>query len=177
MTTPDLAALRALVEAVERELRWHESHPFCAVAIALPAAREALERVAGELSKRGDATLSGVFTRLDDLEDNIRRERLRAARLESVVAGEHAERRRLEAIVEEKHLHLDHSQARLARLEEALEESVQLQGHYASILNYNDGGQRIIFRNAEDWLIRLAMSPEERSRDAVDRRFLEGRDE
>ncbi len=64
MTTPDIAALQKLVEAVERELPWHKTHHYevgyrgnerrtvsysvetpCAIAIALPAAREALERV------------------------------------------------------------------------------------------------------------------------------------
>jgi len=36
-----------------------------------------------------------------------------------------------------------------------LEESVKLQNHYALLLNERDGGERIIFSNAEAWLIRL----------------------
>lgn len=46
-----------------------------------------------------------------------------------------------------------------------LEESVTLQSHYAALLNAHDGGRRILFKNAKDWLARLAMSPEERVRD------------
>lgn len=39
----------------------------------------------------------------------------------------------------------------------ALEESVKLQSHYASILNQYDGGQRLQFDCAERWLRRLAL--------------------
>lgn len=38
---------------------------------------------------------------------------------------------------------------------EALEESVKLQSHYASILNDYDGGARIQFKDANEWLYRL----------------------
>jgi hypothetical protein len=38
---------------------------------------------------------------------------------------------------------------------EALEESVKLQSHYASILNMHDGGERLQFETARDWLDRL----------------------
>ena len=46
--------------------------------------------------------------------------------------------------------------ARVAKLEEALEQSVELQSHYAELLNMHDGGQRLTFANAEAWLDRLA---------------------
>ena len=38
----------------------------------------------------------------------------------------------------------------------ALEESVKLQSHYAKILNEYDGGKRIIFKNAREWLQRIS---------------------
>jgi len=41
------------------------------------------------------------------------------------------------------------------RLREALEKSVSLQSHYASLLNMHDGGERIGFKNAEAWIARL----------------------
>jgi hypothetical protein len=37
----------------------------------------------------------------------------------------------------------------------ALEESVNLQSHYATLLNMHDGGQRIGFENAQAWIDRL----------------------
>ena len=37
----------------------------------------------------------------------------------------------------------------------ALEESVKLQSHYAELLNMHDGGERIGFKNANEWLLRL----------------------
>lgn len=40
--------------------------------------------------------------------------------------------------------------------ERGLEELVQLQAHYARLLNGYDGGQRTLFKNAEEWLERLA---------------------
>ncbi len=40
-------------------------------------------------------------------------------------------------------------------LEDALERSVKLQSHYAALLNAYDGGQRMTFRNADEWLARL----------------------
>jgi hypothetical protein len=39
---------------------------------------------------------------------------------------------------------------------EALERSVKLQSHYAWLLNQYDGGNRIGFVNADEWLQRLA---------------------
>ena len=38
---------------------------------------------------------------------------------------------------------------------EALEESVKLQSHYAMLLNGWDGGERIVFKSAAEWLKRL----------------------
>jgi hypothetical protein len=37
----------------------------------------------------------------------------------------------------------------------ALEESVRLQAHYAGLLNAYDGGARIQFQNAAEWIDRL----------------------
>jgi uncharacterized Zn finger protein (UPF0148 family) len=42
------------------------------------------------------------------------------------------------------------------RLSDALAQSVQLQAHYAELLNMHDGGQRMIFPTVEVWLARLA---------------------
>lgn len=37
----------------------------------------------------------------------------------------------------------------------ALEESVKLQSHYANLLNMYDNGERIQFKDAKEWLLRL----------------------
>ena len=37
----------------------------------------------------------------------------------------------------------------------ALEESVKLQSHYAKLINMHDGGQRMQFKDATEWLLRL----------------------
>ena len=37
----------------------------------------------------------------------------------------------------------------------ALEESVKLQSHYADQLNMHDGGNRIGFKCADEWIVRL----------------------
>lgn len=55
----------------------------------------------------------------------------------------------------------------------ALAESVKLQSHYAGLLNQYDGGQRIEFKDAEEWLARLAMTPEQRRADVEQRRGAE----
>ena len=44
----------------------------------------------------------------------------------------------------------------IAQLYEALSESVNLQSHYASILNAYDGGRRLQFADAEEWIKRLS---------------------
>jgi hypothetical protein len=43
----------------------------------------------------------------------------------------------------------------LDRLQKALDESVKLQSHYASLLNQYDGGRRLQFKNAQEWIERL----------------------
>lgn len=43
----------------------------------------------------------------------------------------------------------------LTRLSDALAQSIQLQAHYAELLNMHDGGHRIIFPTVEAWLERL----------------------
>jgi hypothetical protein len=43
-------------------------------------------------------------------------------------------------------------------LQRALDESVKLQSHYAGLLNQYDGGQRIQFANADEWIKRLALT-------------------
>lgn len=50
---------------------------------------------------------------------------------------------------------LARARQRIALLEEALEESVQLQSHYAMLLNMYDGGKRIGFADAQAWIDRL----------------------
>lgn len=39
----------------------------------------------------------------------------------------------------------------------ALEKSVDLQSHYASLLNQYDGGERIVFKTVMEWIERLRM--------------------
>lgn len=43
----------------------------------------------------------------------------------------------------------------IEQLRSALEESVTLQSHYASLLNMHDGGTRLMFSDANAWLVRL----------------------
>jgi hypothetical protein len=52
----------------------------------------------------------------------------------------------------------------LSDLQNALEESVNLQFHYAGLLNQYDGGQRTVFRDAEHWLARLRELDEDASK-------------
>lgn len=40
-------------------------------------------------------------------------------------------------------------------LKQALRESIKYQSHYAELLNHQDGGHRIIFKNMEQWMDRL----------------------
>jgi len=40
-------------------------------------------------------------------------------------------------------------------LEYALEESVKLQSHYAELLNMYDGGKRLVFKDVNEWIVRL----------------------
>jgi hypothetical protein len=48
----------------------------------------------------------------------------------------------------------------VAELKEALEQSVRLQSHYATLLNQYDGGARIGFPTADDWIRRLRECPD-----------------
>ena len=41
-------------------------------------------------------------------------------------------------------------------IQRALDESVKLQSHYAGLLNQYDGGHRLQFANADEWIRRLA---------------------
>lgn len=43
----------------------------------------------------------------------------------------------------------------MQELKKALEESVKLQSHYAKLLNMYDGGKRMTFKNADEWIKRL----------------------
>lgn len=45
----------------------------------------------------------------------------------------------------------------IAQLQHALKESVWLQSHYAELLNQHDGGRRLTFNSADDWLARIAV--------------------
>jgi hypothetical protein len=38
---------------------------------------------------------------------------------------------------------------------DALDESVKLQSHYANLLNMYDGGERMQFKTADEWMKRL----------------------
>lgn len=51
-----------------------------------------------------------------------------------------------------------------AELDHALEESVKLQSHYAKLLNEFDGGKRIIFKDAEEFILRLRKLEKEHGR-------------
>lgn len=42
--------------------------------------------------------------------------------------------------------------AEIEELREALEESVRLQSHYALLLNMYDGGKRLTFASADEWI-------------------------
>lgn len=48
----------------------------------------------------------------------------------------------------------------------ALEESVKLQSHYAGILNDYDGGMRMSFKDAKEWLERLRKMANQNDRDS-----------
>ena len=55
---------------------------------------------------------------------------------------------RIESVIAEKDLEI-------ARLRGALEQSINLQSHYAGLLNMRDGGKRTVVKNADEWLKRL----------------------
>jgi hypothetical protein len=55
------------------------------------------------------------------------------------------------AVVEDWHK----QRRRIEALETALQKSVELQSHYAKLLNAYDGGQRLQFENTDAWIARL----------------------
>ncbi len=66
---------------------------------------------------------------------------------------------------------------KIAETLSALEESVKLQSHYASLLNMDDGGERLVFRDAEDWIHRqrlLSRHRDEVLADTQRRRIAQG---
>ena len=56
---------------------------------------------------------------------------------------------------------------RIDQLEEALKESVKLQSHYAKLLNMYDGGERMQFNNADEWVDRLRSLKEKEKKDEI----------
>ena len=75
--------------------------------------------------------------------------RVRVKELEEVIQTQNG-------VVVSGTLKLNEARARVAKLEAALKQSVELQSHYAELLNMHDGGQRLTFANVEAWLDRLA---------------------
>lgn len=63
-------------------------------------------------------------------------------------------------------LHLSHWEACVIELRLALEASVQLQAHYARLLNQHDGGERRVFASADEWLARMREMKQEEDNDA-----------
>ena len=57
--------------------------------------------------------------------------------------------------VEALRLERDNAVREAAQLRKCLEESVGLQSHYAELLNMHDGGERMIFKSADEWIKRL----------------------
>jgi hypothetical protein len=50
---------------------------------------------------------------------------------------------------------MNQSSNEIAVLKYALEESVKMQSHYATLLNMRDGGSRLTFATSDAWLRRL----------------------
>ena len=70
---------------------------------------------------------------------------------------------------ENKHLResvktMDVLSKQIVELHEALDTSIKFQSHYAELLNMHDGGERIIFKNSEQWIKRL-QAPQEKGRE------------
>jgi hypothetical protein len=55
-----------------------------------------------------------------------------------------------------KPINMREALAWIDELEAALVASVELQSHYAALLNRHDGGQRLTFKTMDAWLARLA---------------------
>lgn len=75
---------------------------------------------------------------------------------DSIAAQVLAFEERAEALRQDLHQTLDQGHRQIALLYAALEESVKLQSHYAGLLNQYDGGQRLVFLDADAWIARLA---------------------
>jgi len=60
-------------------------------------------------------------------------------------------------LVSDRDKRIEAQSERLVVMEGALQQSVELQGHYAMLLNMYDGGRRIEFKSADEWLARLAV--------------------
>ena len=75
--------------------------------------------------------------------------RVRVKELEEVIQTQNG-------VVVSGTLKLNEARARVAKLEAALQQSVNWQSHYAELLNMHDGGQRLTFANVEAWLDRFA---------------------
>lgn len=56
-----------------------------------------------------------------------------------------------------RHLYVDiaHSYNSPSKIMRALEESVKLQSHYATLLNTHDGGNRLVFNSTMEWMDRI----------------------
>lgn len=82
---------------------------------------------------------SDEFHQCEDLADEV------AGSIESIVAYAEKSTVDIQMMVET-----------INTLRTALEESVKLQSHYAKLLNMHDGGNRIPFENADQWIRRIA---------------------
>lgn len=60
-----------------------------------------------------------------------------------------------ERVILERHALRLEEELRIVR--NALDESVKLQSHYAGLLNNWDGGERIQFKSAKEWIARLKL--------------------
>ena len=81
------------------------------------------------------------------------------AALKERVRGLEAERRDNaiigQATMEEAYARIKELEAEKKRIRKSLEECLKLQNHYASLLNLYDGGSRLTFRSAQEWINRL----------------------
>lgn len=99
-----------------------------------------------------DDQTTEMAVRIATLESDLAKEREKnewlQQRANKTIAAEIAEQARL---INER----DAANERGEKRREALEESVKLQSHYAMLLNMYDGGTRIEFKSADEWLARL----------------------
>jgi len=84
----------------------------------------------------------------------------RAAHLQAEVEQQKEWSRKLAQDADKVAADLRAAEARRRVLEEALAQSVSLQSHYAMLLNGWDGGDRLQFKDFEEWIARLrALAP------------------